>query len=121
MVQFYSDPNLSPDLTGFTNDGVGCTEVADPGCNSATFGLTLTDGTIMTITGASDGEAVFDPFGFGGDTSDQIKFACSTNCQLVNNVPEPGSVSLLLTMLVAGGFGAGLLSKASRKSRLAVG
>ena len=122
LIQFYSDPNLTPDLIGFINAGSLCTEqVGNPGSGCVgTFGLTLADATTMTINPASDDEAVFDPFGITFDTSDQIKFACSTNCALVD-VPEPGSLLLLLTMLVAGGVGAGLLSRASLKSRLAFG
>lgn len=105
QIRFYSDPDLGADLTGLTNLGILCTEDSAAGCVGS-FDLTLADGSAVTVQPASDGEAVFDPFGFGFDTSDQVKFTCTTvgTCQLVQ-APEPGSLSLFLTALVAGGFG----------------
>ena len=94
-ILFFSDPNLDANLTGLTNNGSLCTEGAVQGGCIGTFALTLSDGSTLTVEPASDGEVVFDPFGFNFDTSDQIRFTCSGPCQLVNNVPEPGSLAIL--------------------------
>jgi hypothetical protein len=96
QIRFYSDPDL-PVLTSLTGVDYGslCTEDPGAGCVGF-FALTLGDGSGLTVEPASDGEAAFDPFGFGFDTSDQIRFTCTTPgaCALVN-VPEPGSLALL--------------------------
>jgi len=55
-----------------------------------TFNLTTTSGAMLTVQPASDAEQVFDPFGFGFDSSDQIKF---TGVIPVSS-PEPSSVVL---------------------------
>ena len=58
------------------------------------------------IQPASDGEVLFDPFSFGFDSSDQIKFTCLTAgaaCQLVQT-PEPGSLAILGAALAGFGF-----------------
>jgi hypothetical protein len=49
--------------------------------------LTTSDGAVVTVNPASDGEITFDPFGFGFDSSDDIKFTGVT--------PEPSSLALL--------------------------
>lgn len=111
QIQFYSDPDL-PVLGGLTGTNYGslCTEGPVQGGCVGTFGLTLVDGSSLTVEPASDGESFFDPFGFNFDTSDQIRFTCTSTapggaaCQLVQ-APEPGSLVMFLTALVAGGFG----------------
>jgi hypothetical protein len=112
IIRFFSDSGIQFfDLGGGlfppTPEGNLCTEDPLNGCVGS-FDLTLEDGSILRVEVGSDGEegGVFDPFGFGFDSSDQIRFNCfsGTACELVN-VPEPGSLSLFLTALVAGGFG----------------
>ena len=91
QIAFWSDPTLPQSLTALgTALGVLCTESVASGC-IGTFALTTTNGTILSIDVASDGEQVFDPFGYGFDTSDQIRFSG----QGVTVVPEPGSLALL--------------------------
>jgi hypothetical protein len=87
-VTFSSDPNVGT-LTGGTTL---CTEGTN-GCVQA-FTITASDGTVITLTAASDGEAGFDPFGLGADTSDQLQI---TSGAVITPVPEPGSLVLLGT------------------------
>jgi hypothetical protein len=90
-INFYSDPNLP------ANVPVGalvCTEDAVTGCIHS-FTLTTSDGTTFTVSAASDGEATFDPFGFGFDSSDQIQF----NGVTPNQTPEPSSLFMSLALL----------------------
>jgi hypothetical protein len=100
-ILFFSDPNLSPSLTGHTNRGTQCTEDPLSGCIGV-FSLTSTAGTTITIRAASDGEGVFDPFGFGIDAGDQIQFTGATT---VVGTPEPSNLLMLasgcLVVLVA--------------------
>lgn len=94
VVLFYSDPNLqnvAQDATFLCTEGL---EGAN-GC-VGTFHILALDGTDITVQAASDSEIVFDPFGLGADTSDQIKF---TGEGVITTVPEPGSVMLLGTGL----------------------
>ncbi|MEO8715942.1 MAG: PEP-CTERM sorting domain-containing protein [Acetobacteraceae bacterium] len=88
-VMFFSDPNLPGSPPGFTDLGVLCDESTGNGC-IGTVMLTTTSGAMLTIQPASDSEAVFDPFGFGFDSSDQIKF---TGASI--NTPEPATFALL--------------------------
>lgn len=91
QIKFWSDPTLPPSLTALgTALGSLCTE-SGSGC-TGTFSLTTTNGTTLTIDVASDGEFVFDPFGYGFDTSDQIRFKGQ---DVTVSTPEPGSLALL--------------------------
>ena len=92
IVTFASDPIVT------LQDGGAylCTEGFN-GC-IASFTITTVDGTVITLTAASDGENVFDPFGLGADTSDQLQVTGGATI-----VPEPGTMALLGTGLL--GFG----------------
>ena len=98
VILFASDPTLltAADLAGFTNDGSLCTETDANGCQG-TFALAFADGSVVTVTAASDGEnlAGFDPFGAGYDTSDGISFQGANAA-----VPEPSS--LLMSLVLVG-------------------
>lgn len=91
-VTFSSDPNLANILPGGTTL---CTEGANGanGCVQA-FTITASDGTVITLTGASDSEIVFDPFGLGADSSDELQI---TSGAVIIPTPEPSSLILLGT------------------------
>jgi hypothetical protein len=88
-VTFSSDPNVGT-LPGGTTL---CTEGVN-GCVQA-FTITASDGTVITLTAASDGEAVFDPFGLNADSSDELQI--TSGAVITPAVPEPSSLILLGT------------------------
>jgi PEP-CTERM motif len=91
VVTFISDPSLTNLLPGGTTL---CTE-STSGC-VASFPITAVGGSVITINAASDDEAIFDPFGLGADTSDQIQIKGAT----IVSTPEPASFALLGTGLL---------------------
>jgi len=103
LVIFLSDPSLK----NFVPAGLTlCTEVfagpTDPGPGGcvAPFSITASDGTLITLTAASDSEHhPFDPFGLGADVSDALQITGGATV-----VPEPGTRLL---------FGTGLFGVAS--------
>lgn len=104
QVSFYSDPNLSANLTGYTFLGDLCSEGGSGGTQVSggcydSFQLTLADTSVLTVTAASDGEEVFDPFGFGYDTSDDLQFTCEGECSLQDTTPIPGGLPLFVSGL----------------------
>ena len=88
---FYSDPNSFPDpAPGFPLQGNLCQEDIVSGCVKSFIvpGTTLNGAPIfIQAIVASDGEAGFDPFGSGADTSDGIRFSVV--------VPEPGTITMI--------------------------
>jgi len=87
---FYSDPNLNVTLPPFQGNDSTCTEDPVAGC-VASFAFIMSDGSILYGTWGSDGEAPWDPYGAGYDTSDGISF----QAQAGPPVPEPGTLALL--------------------------
>jgi hypothetical protein len=84
VVTFTSDPLAEP-LSGPSL----CVEDFVAGCTTS-FLIPATNGTLLTLTVASDGESSFDPFGAGYDTSDGFKVT----------TPEPGSFALVASGLL---------------------
>ncbi len=91
VVTFISDPSLADALPDGTTL---CTESLS-GC-VASFPITATGGSVITINAASDDEATFDPFGLGADTSDQLQVKGAT----IVSTPEPHGFALLGTGLL---------------------
>ena len=90
QIMFWSDPTLPQSLTALgTALGSLCTETSS-GCIGS-FSLTTTNGTVLSIDVASDGEVLFDPFGYQFDTSDQIRFK---GPDVTVSTPEPASLAL---------------------------
>jgi hypothetical protein len=90
VVTFASDPlgELLPNGTTL------CQEDIDLGCIGV-ITITATDGSKITLSAASDGEAVFDPFGLNADTSDELKVEGATIVGPPVATPEPGTFALL--------------------------
>jgi hypothetical protein len=99
-VTFYSDPNLPASNSGFGTLLGHCSEDATLGCIMTVAASTAA--TNFTIDLASDGEAVFDPFGLGADSSDEIRFTGTG--VTVSNSPEPSSLMLIGSGLLGLGF-----------------
>ncbi len=88
VVTFASDPNLANIVANGTPI---CTEVSGSGCVQG-FPILLANGSTVTLTAASDSEAVFDPFGLGADSSDELQV---TGGAVITPVPEPASLLLM--------------------------
>jgi len=91
VLTFKSDPSLDNLLP----DGVPlCVEVPGQGCVMP-FTILATDGSVITLTAASDSESVFDPFGLGADSSDELQVTGGATI-----APEPGAMMLFGTGLI---------------------
>jgi hypothetical protein len=97
VVTFASDPTLGSTL-GSANSL--CTEVAVSGCVQA-FTISTADGKTITLTAASDSEALFDPFGLGADSSDELQV---TSGAVITPTPEPATFLLVGPALICLGL-----------------
>jgi len=97
-VQFFSDPN--PDCCT-APAGYSLFNSFAEGASGAVSGPQgiCCELSGATVNVASDGEAVFDPFGLGVDTSDQIQFT-----GIAGVAPEPATLALLGVALAGLGF-----------------
>lgn len=95
-VMFFSDPNIpDPSLyAGYTQ----YTDVLEDAVNGGVGGpypvCCILGGNSLSVTVASDGEASFDPFGYGADTSDGIQFQGAADGG--RWVPEPSTGLLVV-------------------------
>ncbi len=94
-VMFFSDPSVDPsDYAGYYNYA---TYTEDPSTGYVTGAIPVCCITqppyALSVVLASDGEAPFDPFGYGADTSDGIQFQGAVNG---GTIPEPATLSLVL-------------------------
>ena len=107
VVTFASDPlgELLPNGTFL------CQEDISLGCIGV-FTITATDGSKITLSAASDGEAAFDPFGLNADSSDELKVEGATIVGPPVGTPEPGTFALLGSAFL--GIAAILRKKLSR-------
>ena len=87
VVLFFSDPSLANISPGGTPL---CTEAEGSGC-VAPFTIMTTGGQAIVLTAASDAESVFDPFGLGADSSDELQVTSGA----VIGTPEPGTLALM--------------------------
>lgn len=104
VVLFYSDPNLAnalPDVPTLCIESFAAPTDPGPGGCVAPFTILAADGSVITLTAASDSEHVFDPFGLGADSSDELQV--TGGAHIVPGVPEPGTMML---------FGSGLFGLA---------
>jgi PEP-CTERM motif len=90
VVTFASDPTLSSEVDGGTSL---CTEglASANGCVQS-FSILAKDGSTITLTAASDSEALFDPFGLKADSSDELQV---TSGAVIASTPEPTTLLLV--------------------------
>ena len=84
VVTFLSDPNLGNAVSSGASDI--CNEVLGSGC-IVPITITTTTGATIVITAASDSESVFDPFGLGADSSDELQIM--SGATVGGTTPEP--------------------------------
>lgn len=94
-VMFFSDPSL-PDPSFYAGyvEYASLTEDSVNGAVGGPYSVCCIDSpNFLSVVVASDGEAPFDPFGAGFDTSDGIQFQGAVNG---GTIPEPATLSLVL-------------------------
>ena len=108
VLRFFSDPNL-PAGIGISN--VLCEEASSPAGNGCIghMDLALLSGNTLSVDAASDTEIVFDPFGLGADSSDEIRFTGA----VIIGAPEPATLTLA-GMGLLGLAGLGLKKRSSK-------
>jgi len=111
-VMFFSDPNL-PDpsfYAGYTRYEGLIEDPVNGGVGGPYTACCIMPGNWLLVTFASDGELYFDPFGYGADTSDGIRFEGALDGGRFG-VPEPS------TGLLVGVVGGALLYVRRRRAR----